>query len=225
MADPKPKAPAKLEYSKKTKRMDFEVNGKTQVIWVRQYWEYSYTTKGGATKWTSGEKKKFHQALEKVIRKAWNGKFVLTVTGKSEFATYFKGKTFDVMFDVNPKTSGAHWKVKAIKVPKGDFSVSSVNWNAMEMTLDTEDTVEVDKGAGGGAKQSGAAHEFGHAIGNTTKVKGGHGDEYSSSSAYKAHKKSIMHSGMQVKKRHADYLVSELNKLIPDTTFAVKSVK
>lgn len=87
-----------------------------------------------------------------------------------------------------------------MKVPKGTFNTSSVNWGGMEMTLDTEDTVEVKKPKGAkGDKQSGAAHEFGHAIGNSTSVEGGHGDEYKDTSAYKTHKRPIMHSGMQVK--------------------------
>ncbi len=218
--------PDKLDFKKKTKRMDFEVLGSKKTIWVRQYWNYVYSTKNGASDWTSKEKKKFHKAIEKVIRKAWSGKFILEVSGDSDFAKYFEDKTFKVKFDVDPKSAGAHWKVNAVKVPKGCFNGSVVNWSKQEMTLDTEDMNEVDKGGGPGVKQSGAAHEFGHAVGNS-KHKGasGHGDEYKKTSAYKAHKKSIMHSGMKVKKRHADYLVSELNKIIPDTRFKVKSVK
>ncbi|WP_299148569.1 hypothetical protein [uncultured Tateyamaria sp.] len=214
-----------MDFKKKTKRMDFSVLGSKGQIWVQQFWSYNYTTKGGATAWTSKEKKDFHKEIERVIRKAWNGKFVLSVSGTSDFANYFKDKPFVVKFDIDPKTSGAHWKVTAVKVPKGKFNGSVVNWGKQEMTLDTEDTVEVNKGGGKGVKQSGAAHEFGHAIGNSKHSPAGHGDEYKSSSAFKDHKKSIMHSGMTIKKRHADYLVIELNKMIPDTTFSVKSVK
>lgn len=226
MADEKPKKPAKVDFSKKTPRMDFEVKGGRQIIWVRQYWKYNYTTQRGVAAWTPREKKNFHKEIEKCIRKAWNGKFILEVDGTSDFAKFYKKKTFTVKFDIDPKDSGAHWKVTAIKVPKGGFSQSVVRWNKMEIVLDTEDTVEVTKAKSApGDKQSGAAHEFGHAIGNSKHVAGGHGDEYKNSSAYKAHKRSIMHSGMQIKKRHADYLVKELSKVIKDTTFKVKSVR
>jgi len=226
MADTAVKKPAKLDFKKKTKRMDFEICGAKATIVVRQYWAYTYTTKSGASAWTSKGKKKFHTEIEKIIHKAWCGKFILEVTGTSDFAKYVKGKKFTVYFDVDPKSSGAHWAVTAVKVPKGQFNGSVVNWSQQKMTLDTEDMNEVDKGGGPGVKQSGAGHEFGHALGNSKHAgASGHGDEYKDTSAYKAHKKSIMHSGMTLKKRHADYLVTELNKMIPDTTFAVKSVK
>jgi putative peptidoglycan binding protein len=221
-----PEKKPKLDFKNKTQRMDFEIKGSNKTIWVRQYWAYTYTTKSGASAWTSNGKKNFHKELEKVIRKAWSGKFVLSVSGTSEFAKYFKDQTFDVKFDVDPKSSGAHWAVKAVKVPKGQFNGSVVNWSKREMTLDTEDMNEIDKGGGPGVKQSGAAHEFGHALGNSKHAgASGHGDEYKNTSAYKAHKKSIMHSGMKLKKRHADHLVTELNKMIPNTQFSVKSVK
>ena len=53
----------------------------------------------------------------------------------------------------------------------------------------------------------------------------GHGDEYPDSSPYKDEKESMMNIGSELKKRHADHLILELNKIIPDTTFAVKDIK
>lgn len=217
MAEPKPKVPKILYYKRKAKRMDFELMGKKQKIWIRQYWKYVYSTKGAVKKWTPKEKKDFHKATEKIIRAAWSGKFVLEVAGTSEFATYFKGKTFSVHFDVDPRKVGNHWTVFAIKIPKGGSNGSKVNWSKQEITLDTEDLQPADKGAGDGVEMDVAAHEFGHAIGQP--------DEYKATSAFKAHRKSIMNRGNQVKKRHAAHLVKELNKMIPDTTFSVKSVK
>lgn len=226
MPDSPKKKPAKVNFKKKNKRMDFYIFGDHAQIWVQQFWTYQYSEKGGASKWTAKEKKDFHKEIEKVIRKAWGGKFKLEVSGKSEFAQYYAGKQFTVNFDVDPKSAGAHWTVKAIKIPKGGFNGSWVNWSKQEMQLDTEDAREINKGGGKGVKQSGAAHEFGHAIGNSKHADGvTHGDEYKASSAFKAHKKSIMHSGMKLKKRHADFLVKELSKVIPDTTFKVKAVK
>jgi hypothetical protein len=226
MAKEKPKKPSKLDYSKKTSRMDFEVKGKRSVIWVRQYWEYNYLVRGGAGKWGPLEKKAFHRGIEKVIRKAWSGKFVLEVSGESDFAKWFAGKTLDVKFDIDAKKSGAHWKVKAFKVPKGTAKTSKVNWPKMIIQLDTEDTKgQIMPEGEVGETQTPAAHEFGHAIGNTKHIPGGHGDEYKDTSQYRIHRRSIMHSGMKIKYRHADYLVSELNKMIPQTTFSVKSVK
>lgn len=212
-----PTKPQKIDHSLKTKRMDFELIGSNQRIWVRQYWGYVYKIKGNVKKWTSKEKKDFHVETEKVIRKAWGGKFVLEVSGTSNFAKYFRGKAFTVYFDVDPRKKGKHWTAFAVKIPKGGSNVSKVNWSKQEITLDTEDLQPADKGAGGGVKMDVAAHEFGHAIGQP--------DEYKASSAFNHHKKSIMNLGNEVKKRHAKHLVLELNKMIPDTTFSVKSVK
>lgn len=212
-----PPKPVKMDHTRKTKRMDFELKGKKQQIWVRQYWSYVYKTKGKVSKWTPKEQKDFHKETEKIIRKSWGGKFVLEVSGKSEFAKLFKGKTFTVFFDVDPRKKGKHWTVFAYKIPKGGSNISQVSWSKQEITLDTEDLAPEDKGAGGGVKMDVAAHEFGHSIGQP--------DEYKKSSAFSAHKKSIMNRGNEVKKRHAKHLVDELNKMIPDTTFSVKSVK
>lgn len=211
-----PAKPSKLNYQLKTARMDFVLNGAKQQIWVRQNWDYVYQTKGKVTKWTSKEQKDFHIETEKIIRKSWGGKFVFAVSGTSDFAKYFADKPFTVFFDVDPSKKGKHWTVFAIKIPKGGSNTSKVNWSKQEITLDTEDLAPTDKGAGGGVKMDVAAHEFGHAIGQP--------DEYKKSSAYNHHKKSIMNLGNEVKKRHAQHLVDELNKMIPNTTFSVKRV-
>jgi peptidoglycan hydrolase-like protein with peptidoglycan-binding domain len=212
-----PVPPKKTDYTLKTKRMDFELTGANQKIWVRQYWGYVFKTKGTVSKWTSKEKKDFHKETEKIIRKAWGGKFVLDVSGSSDFAKFFAGKPFTVFFDVDPRKKGKHWTANVIKIPKGSSNTSKVNWSKQEITLDTEDLQPADKGAGGGVKMDVAAHEFGHAIGQP--------DEYKDTSSHKHHKKSIMNRGNEVKKRHAKHLVDELNKMIPDTAFSIKSVK
>jgi len=167
-------------------------------------------------KWSRQEKIDFHKATEKIIRKAWGGKFVLEVSGESEFAVYFKGKTFTVFFDVDPRKKGTHWTVFAIKLPLGGSNTSKVNWTKQEITLDSEDLQPSDKGAGVGVKMDITAHEFGH-----TNVEP---DEYLATNAYKAQKKSIMNLGNQVKKRHAKHLVEELSKIVPNTKFSVKSI-
>ncbi len=209
--------PKTVNFTKKTKRMNFHVLGDRRMILVRQYWKYNYSEKKGASKWTSKEKKAFHKNIEKVIRAAWGGKFVLDVDGDSDFAKYYDKKPFSVKFDIDPKNSGAHWTIQAIKIPKGGFSRSWVNWGKQTIQLDTEDMVEVNKGGGTGVTQSGAAHEFGHTIKSP--------DEYIGITFHRFQKKSIMHSGMKIKKRHAKYLVDQLNKMIPGTKFKVTKVK
>ena len=71
-----------------------------------------------------------------------------------------------------------------------------------------------------------AAHEFGHAVGNSKHAASGHGhgDEYKDGSDYKEERASMMNWGTELKKRHADHIIWELNKIIPNTRFEVKSV-
>ena len=130
-------------------------------------------------------------------------------------------------FDIKKVTSGGHWKVTVTKVPKGSKSpTSSVDWNGQKITLDSEDTKLRDLQGTGKKKdkQSPFAHEFGHAVGNSKHGPAGHGDEYKASSPFHEEKKSMMNIGNQLQKRHADHLIMELNKMIKDTTFTVKSV-
>ena len=47
-----------------------------------------------------------------------------------------------------------------------------------------------------------------------------HGDEYKQSSSYFSDKSSIMNIGSQIQKRHIDYILSQLNGMIPNTVFS-----
>ncbi|MGC1504777.1 MAG: hypothetical protein WA782_11650 [Sulfitobacter sp.] len=217
MADPD----LKLKASKKTKLMNLEIDGAKQKVTVRQLWKYNWTAVSGVPAWTSKQKTTFHKKIEKAIRKSWSGKFILQVTGKSKFAKAMSGKTLTVIFDVDPVSSGAHYTVNAKKIKPGDWSGSSVEPSSQVINIDTEDmNPEQKPDAPKGMKQTVAAHEFGHAIKAANWT-----DEYWASHKFTKDVKSIMHSGTKLRKRHADHVVSELSKMIPDTTFKVKSIK
>lgn len=211
----------KTHFTRKGARMSIDVDGPKTSIFVQQKWAYEYTKQSLATTWTSAQKKKFHNDVDKAIWKAWSGKFKLKVEGKSQFAKAFKDTIFKVNFDIKSVTSGGHWKVKVLKIAVGGgHEGSSVDWNKQEIQLDTLDTVfRIRTKEGKQFKQITAAHEFGHAIGNTwVKARG---DEYHVDHAHEFERKSMMNVGMQLKKRHARTLVEDLNKMIPDTKFKV----
>jgi hypothetical protein len=64
------------------------------------------------------------------------------------------------------------------------------------------------------------AHEFGHALGNSRfSMTGMHGDEYKEDSEFVLDNGSMMNIGSQLRKRHLDYILNEINKMIPDTSF------
>ncbi len=66
------------------------------------------------------------------------------------------------------------------------------------------------------------AHEFGHAVGNSIYASNGmHGDEYKVTSSYYSDKISIMNAGMELRDRHLDFILSQLNTIINNTTFSI----
>jgi hypothetical protein len=87
------------------------------------------------------------------------------------------------------------------------------------------------------ALQFPVAHEFGHTIGNVPLLyPGSHGDEYYSKPILKPYSadisqtianyndyQSIMNIGSSIRERHFDYLLRELNTIIPDTIFYFNS--
>lgn len=214
-------------HKKDMPRMSISVDANKKLIFVQQKWEYTFVTKAGVSKWTSKEKKDFHNAADKSIWKRWSGKYKIICSGASDFARVYKDTVFDVSFDIKFVSSSGHWKVTVTKVPKGSASpISSVNWNAQTIKLDSEDTKLKDLRSTGKDKdkQSPFAHEFGHAVGNSKHSAAAHGDEYKASSPFHAEKESMMNIGTELKKRHADHIILELNKMIKDTVFTVKSV-
>ncbi len=223
---PSPKT-VKSIHKKDMPRMSISVDATKALIFVQQKWEYTFVTQKGVSKWTGKEKKDFHNAADKAIWARWSGKYKITCSGTSDFARVYKDTVFDVSFDIKYVKSGGHWKVTVTKVPKGSKSpTSSVDWNKQTINLDSEDTKLKDlQGTGKKEdKQSPFAHEFGHAVGNSKHGPAGHGDEYKKSSGHFADKSSMMNIGNKLKKRHADHLIMELNKMIKSTTFSVKSV-
>jgi len=216
----------KLQFKKDMPRMSIAVDGKKQLVFVQQKWEYIFNEASGVSKWQPKEKKNFHNKVDKAIWAKWSGRYQLAVGGTSDFAKALKGKIFKVSFDIKYVKSGGHWKVTVTKIPKGGFKTSKVNWGTQTIQLDTEDVkpLEREDKDGGKHKQTPAAHEFGHAVGNSKFGGAMHGDEYPEASTYKEEYSSMLNIGSQLKKRHADHLVSELNKMIPNTTFVVKSV-
>lgn len=212
-----------MGYSKKTNRMDIFVEESSKKIVVQQKWCYNWRTSVGTTQWTYPQKKNFHSQVDRLIWGKWGGSFEVKVRGNSNFAKQYKNSSFKIYFDVKWVLSGEHWKVKAEKIKPGNQKTSFVKWNDREIQLDTEDTLlRKITHSYKTSFQYPAVHEFGHAIGNSSfSKKGMHGDEYNTSSAFYLDTFSIMNIGNELRKRHIDYLLSELNTIIPNTDFYV----
>jgi len=216
-----------LYLSRITDRMNLHIEEFRSTILIQQKWKYNWKKLAGTTDWTYRQKKKFHHKTDNLVWQIWGGHFKLRTKGSSRFAKKYKNKNLTVNFDIKWVLKDEHWNVNVTKIPNGDFKTSSVSWNSKKIEFDTEDTKIVKRSSGGVEfKQYPIIHEFGHAVGNSIYASTGmHGDEYKTTSTHNSDKKSMMNIGNELRKRHIDYLISELNQMIKNTTFYAYKIK
>ena len=193
-------------------------------IFLQQRWQYLWLLQPPLSNWTHTEKRDFHNRADREIWAAWSNRASLNVTGSSTVARRFRGRGLPINLDIRWVTAKPHWRVHVMKLPSGQFRTSSVRWTARLINLDTNDfsTRTIGTGTPTVTTQVPVAHEFGHAAGNTAVLS--RGDEYKSTSPNKGDQASIMHSGHQLRNRHFRTILDEMNKMIPDTTFSVRSL-
>lgn len=98
-------------------------------------------------------------------------------------------------------------------------------WGIRQINIDTEDLKFSLKKIINSKKyyQFPIAHEFGHTVGNAPII--GHSDEYNAdpkiNGGFKSDYSSLMNVGNQLRNRHLDYILKELNTMLPDTTFKI----
>ncbi|KAF2507617.1 hypothetical protein EYY60_16815 [Flavobacterium zhairuonense] len=207
---------------KKTPRLDIDINIESKNIVVIQRWKYNWIANGFGD-WNYIEKKKIHEAFEKEMDRVWNRKASLKVVGSSTFAIEHKNDIFKLFFDIKWAVNNSHWNVDVIKVAPTNFSNRPfVNWNTRQIKLYTVDIQNMTKvGAPTNVSQKNIPHEFGHAIGNSSSITGMHADEYNPSSTFFSDKISIMNVGMELRTRHFDFILQEINTMIANTNFNV----
>ena len=195
-------------------------------MFLQQRWLYSWVAVPPATPWTINEQSNFHKRADQNIWSAWSNRAKLSVSGSSPFALGFAKSGLPINLDIRRVSAGQHWTVFVTKVPPGAFAVSSVQWKARRINLDTNDFVTRNICSAPPkalcTSQIPVAHEFGHAAGNTAVL--ARGDEYRSTSPHAGDQASIMHSGSQLRARHFRTILDEMNTMIPGATFAVLSV-
>lgn len=209
---------------KRTERMDIFLAVYRHTILVKQRWRYNWIHESDTLPWTYLEKRKFHHKLDSLIWQYCSGNFKMKVSGESAFAKKYKNKPFTLNFDIQWELGKPHWNVNAKKIKKGSFERSNVKWDAREINLDTEDTVLTQKLKD--HYQYPSNHEFGHAVGNSAYAyAGGHGDEYHSTSPYYSDTQSLMNAGNELRERHIDFIIRELDRMIPKTKFNFHQLK
>ena len=194
-------------------------------VFLQERWQYIWKVQPGLAAWTADEKRDFHHRADRSIWAVWSNRASLGVVGKSDFAKRFSRKKIPINLDVRWVIAKPHWTVTVTKIPADQFVQSSFNWASRTVSLDTND-FKTRLFCTGTPKvcttQTPVAHEFGHTAGNTAVL--GRGDEYKTSSPHRGDHGSILHSGNQLRSRHFRTILEEMNKMIPDTRFSVRSL-
>lgn len=202
--------------------MDLHIEESRSTILIQQKWKYSWLNALGTSSWTYAEKQNFHKKVDNLIWNSWGNHFEVKVQGTSDFAKKHVKTRWNVNFDIEWALHTEHWKVNVKKIIKGNTATSAVKWNSNEINIDSEDIYKRKIPRGDkNYYQYPIVHEFGHARGNSIFASSGmHGDEYNSSSSHFSDNKSVMNVGNELRDRHIDFILSELNTMIPNTTFS-----
>jgi hypothetical protein len=207
--------------TKRTPHFDININTRNKSVLVIQRWKYNWLA-NGFSEWTYEEKKKMHEAFEKEMARVWNYRANLKATGRSAFAKKHATSSFRLTFDIQWVTSTGHWAVEVKKMAPKDYSLKPhVKWAEQKILLYTVDIDNVTKQIAPKITQRNIVHEFGHALGNVRAIPNMHGDEYKLKSPFYSDSNSLMNLGMELRTRHFDYIIREINTMIPDTNFII----
>lgn len=192
-------------------------------ILLQERWQYTWALDPGQPAWTLDQKRRFHARADSAIWAAWSNRVRLKVTGSSAFARAHASGGCRLNLDIRWVTSRPHWQVTVTKVAAATFKQSFILWETRQISLDTNDFNTRTFGAGAAqTRQVPVAHEFGHTLGNVSSRSTG--DEYRDTSPNVNDHASIMNEGNKLRPRHFALIVDELNQMIPDATFSVRSV-
>lgn len=215
---------------------DIDLDTQKGVVFVQLRWQYLWRVQPPLLPWTLQEKRKFHNSADRAIWHSWSNRVALNVSGSSQFARAFTNRSIGINLDVRWVTANPHWTVTVTKIPAGTIAISSVQWSARTITLDSNDVQSVTRcrqaagppAPGGGFpvacfRQIPVAHEFGHAAGNTAVLS--RGDEYGAGHTLHADATSMMNIGGEIRNRHFNTILDELNQMISDTTFSLGRIR
>lgn len=188
------------------------------------------------------ELRKYQNTVTNIIYSIWNNKCYFKVRGNSKFANKHKKTRFKLQFKIIWSTSpNSNWKVYIHRKDTRSY----VRQYAREIHFDLFDIDLQEKiGSDGNILQYPVAHEFGHTIGlvkfsrpllsfNPNYPWGTlHADEYETNSSkenkfrrpFINDRRSIMNIGNELRERHMDYILQELNTLLLGTEFYISTL-
>jgi hypothetical protein len=183
-------------------------------VFVQQDWYYVWSNVPPANDWSLGEKRNFHNTLDRHIWAQWSDRLRIYPSGNHELARQFRTNGLRLTFDVRWITVPGHWTVNVRKLVAGGNYRSNVSFGTRVIELDSEDLTAhtVANAAGKQAPRFRTGpHEFGHTLRNP--------DEYGQRAANLADTQSVMNIGRQMRPRHAQLIVDTLRRLVPACSF------
>lgn len=199
-----------------------DLDTQTGAIFVQEDWRYIWLVDPGARPWTLSERRRFHNTADRQIWGTWSGRVRLRTSGTHHLAT--PPRDLRVSFDIRWVLRAGHWTVNVRKVPPGTDSPRSwVDFAAQTIHLDNLDGVP--HAVGNDASQSrDGFYTIPHELGHTLPSRGGSAtpipDEYNAGHAHLADTDSLMNIGRNVRGRHVQALIDELNGMLPDLQFS-----
>lgn len=199
-----------------------DLDTQTGHIFVQEEWRYVWHVDAGARAWTLAERRAFHHAADAHIWGRWSNRLRVRPAGTHHLATLHHD--LPIEFDVRWVLRAGHWTVHVTKIAPGvDSPRSYVDFAARTIHLDTLDVVP--HGVGNDAGQSRPRfftipHEFGHTLPDRSGSAAPVDDEYNAGHAFLADTDSLMNIGLQVRTRHVQAVVDELNQMAPNLQFA-----
>ena|SRR5438552_17484982 len=184
-------------------------------IFFQERWQYTWDANGQSS-WTTAEKQQFHRAVDGQIWRSWSNRIRFKTAGTSPFARHFP--SVSINFDIRWVLAKPHWNITVRKLAAGSTPttyISNVDRANMQVNLDSADLDSYTpvNAAGASHKFRAVPHEFGHTF-------PGVDDEYVAGAADLADTDSMMNIGDQIRMRHLQPVLDQLNTMLPHCTFS-----
>lgn len=191
-------------------------------IFVQEEWRYIWQLEAGASPWTLAQRRQFHHTADAHIWGRWANRARVRPSGTHALARAHRDLPLE--FDIRWVLTGGQWTVFVTKLaPGSDSPRSYVQFASREIHLDTLDVVPHGVGNDAGQARPGfytIPHEFGHTLPTGAGAAAPVDDEYGAGHAHLADTDSLMNIGRQIRGRHIQAVVDELNAMLPDLQFA-----
>lgn len=211
-----------MAITKRTPYFDIEIIEGIQEIRIIQRWRLSWFAH-----YSLSEMEHFKARTKTIIESEWSDNPILDLVQVNlANGSRRHSRLWKITFELNWVDSKEHWLVKLHPSGRVLPHRSSVNWSQRIINLDLLDTEENPKHpVYNNKRQIPVAHEFFHTLGNIYKVKvrqrilSSSGDEYKKRSPYIRDKASLMNIGVELRERHIEYILIELEGLTPGYKF------